>query len=782
MTLITTKKQTIIKEEPSINIIKQSLVLIVFLLSPLMTQAQPSKTERHNIYNNSHYVRGITSTIQNINMNINGHLKMETQVKATKYFNAQSFPVLVLLKNLFSKTELIGLQYDFKKLRKLDQSGTLLYPENISIEESFLKNIYDSMQKTEDQLSKALEKIVYFPVVKKENRAFIKYVDKSKPPDHFSGVFLYETVYKKRKDYPLLAQFVFHPVYLPSFIYSKNEPALLYLLENQLINPLELYEGQKTIIEWAFFLDRVDVLDWIISKNPQLLKPGAPLEKLFEKMLKENQLETANWIFEQYPQVFKGDFAEPLMKLALDQRNLEKAKWIFQKKPKILNRIDVSNFMIKALKRGDLRLAEWLFNKKASALSDSKAIELLEEALRNNKFKLVRWLFKRKAQAFQSMDRNNLLIVALEAKNFQTANWLTKQGAKINAELVRRFLEQGNIEVLNWLFRKKPQVFQSIDRNNLLIEALEVKNFQTANWLIKQEVEINAELVRRFLEQGNIEVLNWLFRKKPQVFQSIDTNTLLIEALEAKNFQTANWLIKQGAKINAKFVRWLLEQRNVQALDWLLQRNPKLLNSINNLQDLFNRVIKTGHVQVANWLWEKGSITLTEKHFDQAEGYPEMESWILDRIDKKEENKKPTKNKLQEMIEAVTQGDVETAKKLSQQVDVNEVYQDHSALTKAIEIQNRWLIHFFINHEKIDLNVQTPQTGMTAFLWAVKKGDLKTAGELERQGASLHQWNHADQTVIDLAEQITDLEVRRKMQTWVEKSLKKNCRIIFEHF
>ena len=666
---------------------------------------------------------------------------------------------------------------NYVKLSKHDGSGYFLFPYNVSFDwkKSSLKLFEESMRKTEEIL-KAISN-VKLSLPTNSNQTLISRVheDKYNP---LLDTFVYETIYKKRKDYPLLANTWFAPQLLPAFMYIQSMGPITYLLENQSVKLFEPYEG-KNLIEWAFLLDRVRIINWMIDKNPELLNSAKNLSSFFNKMWAQNRLEVLDWLFKQNPPSLPEDLALKLLKRALTQRDLEKANWLIEKNPKLLEKINLLAFMSKALRLGHRDIAEWFFDKKASSLKKSEILELISYFLKQKNLEIVQWLMKKNPIVLKTTDLNRFLQTALESQNFEIANWLITQEAEINQKLVIDFLSlrkstPGKFKTLNWLLENSPENFENLNLNRFLRTALESHDFRFANWLITQKAQVSHDLANKLLKQGNLTVINWLDKNYSEAFKNLNLNRRFITALESQNFELAQWLLKKGVKINTKLALRFLEQRNVEVLDWLFNRNKQLLDFVNP-QNFFNRAINTSNIALADWLWTHSQITLLDKHFDKA-GSPEMASWILDQIEEPEEKPPiPEKPLAQQMLEAVAQGDIKKVKQLQQKgASVNAIYQGYNPLSKAIEIQNPWLISYFIRHEQTDINAKTVQNQLSPFMLAVQAGDLKTATELDRKGADPSLQNLAGQRALDMVEAIPNPDIRRKMTALIKKSLCKN--------
>ena len=667
---------------------------------------------------------------------------------------------------------------NYIKLRKHDGSGYFVRPINISLDINgpYIKLLEDSMEKTEIILTSMFSDVksnLYKGLMKE----LIHRIHEGNYNTQLDA-FLYEIVYKKRKDFPFLAKAWFIPDLIPIFIYIQSEPAINYFLENQSINFFEPYEG-KNLIEWAFFLDRVNMLDWILNKNPQLLNSPKNLSSFFNKMWAQNRLEVLDWLFEQSPSASPKDLALKLLNRALIEKKLEKANWLIEKNPKLLEKINLLAFMSKALRLRDWDMAEWFFDKKANSLKKSEMLELISYFLKRKNLEIVQWLMGKNPTALKTTDLNRLLKTALESQNFEIANWLITQGAEINQKLVVDFLSlekstPGKLKTLNWLLEKNLESFENLNLNRFLRTALESHDFRFANWLNTQGAQVSPDLANKLLKQEDIKVVEWLSKKYPEIFKNLNFNRHFLTALESQNFEFAQLLIQHGVKINTKLALKFLEQENVEVLDWLFNRNKNLLNFINS-QNFFNRAINTSNIALADWLWTHTEITLLDKHFDKA-GSEEMAGWVLDQIEVPEEKPLiPEKPLAQQMLEAVAQGDIKKVNELQQKgASVNAIYQGYNPLSKAIEIQNRWLISYFIRHEQTDINATTVHNQLSPFMLAVQAGDLKTAIELDRKGADPSLQNLAGQTALDMAEDIPNRDIRRKMTALIKKSLCKN--------
>ena len=576
----------------------------------------------------------------------------------------------------------------------------------------------------------------------------------------------------------------------------KNNPEALQQLPVQKLM-YQLLENYK--LESAKWLHQAEIMDlkrqYLTPDNGTIPKEQARKDY----MLAINQVS-----------IYKIDTTF-LINKALGGNKMEVAKWIYQWVPKALEISSAKKFVIQALKYRDFAKAEWLYQKyPRHSLPLPVARELILSALSQNDFEVAEWIYARKKTIFKEIDTNKIITQALDQSDLEKAEWLeqrvyAKFGQIDISALIRRFLIKNNLVALDWISDRILRINSNVDWEKILYQdrrlsfvdfskrrmkfistsdrieggkellsyMLQANSFQAIQWLEQHSsARVQKEHLLESLKQANLTAGEWILNKNPEWREEIDWAELLQFSLDQSNFSLAIWLIGQGAEIKKEHLDRLISYGNLKTTDWLIKKYPKLWESVDK-QKHFEQLITNGDTQTAEWLWSKGSLIVTEEHFDRAEDQPEMELWILDKIGKKT----PPAEKLlsQQMIEAVSQGNMTAIVNLENRgADLNEVYGEHTPLTKAIEQRNHTLISYFMKHAKVDINILIPSTKMTAFAWALNTENWSVMTRLLKKGADPKIQNPHLSSALILVEQIENPSTKQNLIRLIRKNLCRN--------
>ena len=379
----------------------------------------------------------------------------------------------------------------------------------------------------------------------------------------------------------------------------------------------------------------------------------------------------------------------------------------------------------------------------------------------------------------QQIDISQLIKGFLIQNNLLALDWISQKilMQRLNVDW-EGILYQSHLSFVDFLKRRMPKLSNS-DRINggkeLLTQLLQANSFQAIIWLEKHSsARLQKEHLQESLKQDNLLAGEWILNRNPEWREQVDWTELLRFSLDNEQLSLAMWLIDQGLQIKKEHLDRLIDQGHLKTADWLITKYPKLWEQVDR-QKHFERLIIKGDTETVEWLWNKGGLKVSEEHFDRAEGQPEMEIWILDKI----ETTVPSSEKLlsQQMIDAVAQGNRDTILSLENKgADLNEAYAGHTPLTKAIEEKNHTLISYFMKHSKVDLNTIIPSTQMTAFSWALTTKNWSLATRLLKKGVDPRIHSPNTSTALTMVEQIQNPNTKKTLIKLINKNL---CKGVF---
>ena len=401
-------------------------------------------------------------------------------------------------------------QSDTIRLSRYDSTNIFRFPINVSIkQQEELNFVYQAIDEVEETLKP--KQIQGFT---RQNKVDIMPMLRSVPNLDWHAkqflVLINEIVYKNQNRYPVFAEFYFYQGMLPFYLYIQSVPALSFLIEQELLTLSKLYSG-KNIIEWAFFLDRENMLNKMLTNYPQILKPDK-LKIFLKKMLKQNQIRIVQWLLTQGVSLTKADYNKALFQAILEGK-IAMAHVLLEHKPESLHQISITKLMYQLLQNYKLETAKWLHQ---TEIKDLKR---------------------------QSLSSNNTTPSEEDIKNyFSGLKQLSIQ--KIDTKtLINQALSDNKMEVAQWIYKFVPDALETSSARKLIIQALNANNFEKADWILAQKsrmalpIATARELILQALTENNFEKADWIYKNKLTVFKQIDTNKLIIQALTENNLK-----------------------------------------------------------------------------------------------------------------------------------------------------------------------------------------------------------------------------------------------------
>ena len=551
----------------------------------------------------------------------------------------------------------------------------------------------------------------------------------------------------------------------PQIIYLGDLDLLNYVLENNIFSDrtVKKYSG-KSMLEWAFQWSRFEIIEWLFTNYSQTKEQD--LAKIFRTELERDNLEGMNWLVEHGFNIT----AEHIKQAVLSQK-LSTAEWLFRQNPQAFDELDSVKLFNTMLNDNHLDGMNWFVEHGLNVTA-----EHIKQAVLSQKFETAEWLFRQNPQAFDELDSAKLFNIMLERDHLDGMNWLAEHGFNIAAEHIKQAALSQKLKAAEWLIEQNPQAFDELDSEGLVNAMLDGDHLAGMNWLAEHGLNVTAEHIKQAVLNQKFEIAEWLFRKKLQAFDELNSEELFLAMLERNNLEGVKWLAEHGLNITAEHIKQAVLNQKFEIAEWHIEQNDQV-----DLTKLLEMALSRNDLQTADWLFERGAIPL-EKQFDQAmeNNFPETAEWILEKLDLYENRHREIvaeeegTSQVGELAEAISNRDFQKVKLLSKTVDINEEYQGYTALMRAISIQDQKQIGFFMRHKKIQIDKQTSE-GMTAFMLAVAIGDFKTVEELGDRGVDPGKLNSRNQTALDIAEAIENPQIKQKMIQKIRRNLCKKA-------
>ena len=485
--------------------------------------------------------------------------------------------------------------------------------------------------------------------------------------------------------------------------------------------------------------------------------------------------------------LFDGNqrYKKKLLELAFQWKKDKTVKWFIEKDPQLIAN-EKRKFFNLMLQQSNLEGMKWI----AGLVEVELMPEYLEKAVKGKKWEIADWLVKKKPQLLSQLNFEELFDIMLNQNNLEGISWIagrTKTG--IMPGHLRKAIENRNWEIADWLVKRNPQIINQMDFTELFNEMLSQNHLEGVKWITGlefAELEIIPEHLRKATVSQSWEIADWLVKENPQLIDKIDVVELFNEMLNQNSLEGIKWIVELKSELEPEYLRKAIENRSWEIADWLVKRDSQMIHQIDQTE-IFETAMESEHIETAEWLFKNGFV-LSEEHFDKAssKGKEKFAEWLLDHIDHRQntQNQKGQMDREQEipsneetslakLIQAIENRDIQKAKQLSKDVDLNEVHQGHTVLTKSIETQEHRLMRFFMNDRSINIDTQAGG-GLTASMWAVIKGDLKTLEELGKKGADFHIRDNKNRMLPDIAEEFENPAVKRKLFQTIKKFLCKN--------
>ena len=573
----------------------------------------------------------------------------------------------------------------------------------------------------------------------------------------------------------------------PLLVANEKEDFFNLMLQKSDLEGMKWITGLMEIELMPEYLERAvngkkwEIADWLVKKKPQLLSQ-INFEELFDIMLNQKNMAGIKWIIGS----IKTEVQPRHLEKAISDQSWEIADWLIMENLHLLEQVNFTELFDTMLNQKSLERLQWITKLAEIEVRPNH----VRKAISDQSWEIADWLIMENLHLLEQVNFTELFDTMLNQKKLEGINWiagLTK--IEIRPGHLKKAIASRSLEIADWLVKRNPQIINQLDFTELFNEMLSQNNLEGVKWITGLElVELEAipGHLKKAIASRSLEIADWLVKRNPQIINQLDFTELFNEMLNQNSLEGMKWLVELKPKLEPKYLKKAIASRSLEIADWLVKRNSQIIHRI-DLTEIFETAMESEHIETAEWLFKNGFV-LSEKHFDKAfsKGKEKFAEWLLEHIDHRQntQNQKGQMDREQEiqsneetslakLMQAIENRDIQTAKQLSKAVDLNEVHQGHTALTKSIETQEYKLIKFFMNDYRI--NIDTPAGGdLTASMWAVIKGDLKTLEDLGKKGADFNMKDNKNRMLLDMAEELKNPDVKRRIFQTIKKFLCKN--------
>lgn len=320
---------------------------------------------------------------------------------------------------------------------------------------------------------------------------------------------------------------------------------------------------------------RIDVLEW--------LKAHGIKNNLIEAMnsaAMNGHIETLDWLKNPINNPLRNTFTQIAIHLAARNGHIETLKWLYNTKYKRI-RIEYEYPMYYATMGGHINVIEWLFEN-----GDQLQPELISHAVSYGQLETVEWLYTK--QGLQQLPSKLMnMDFTIHHVNIKIFEWLQAHGASITSKTIINAERNGDIELLEWLEKHKPDELSWNSQNDMdmdmdiIIHALKEGNIKTVEWLIEHGFNrifrITQDTLTTIAKNGLLDVLKWIKNNLEDI--EFDSN-MLEKSIENGWYKQTEYLYDEiGLRLSESQLTKSLRVAEEQTYFRILQ----LMNSKNEI-------------------------------------------------------------------------------------------------------------------------------------------------------------------------------------------------------
>jgi ankyrin repeat protein len=381
------------------------------------------------------------------------------------------------------------------------------------------------------------------------------------------------------------------------------------------INKIDDYNN--TILHHAIAVNNIDAVEFLLARGADINSAARETLSALEFACQYGNTKTLNLIFDKYQDIDidkLNDFGNTLLFHAICGNNIEAIQFLLDKK-------------------ADIHAAE------------QGTLSSLELACKYGSAKILKLIFEGR----QKIDINKLneygntiLCYAIYGNNIETIQFLLEKEADIHAakDAMPSALEcackYGNAKILKLIFDKYKDLDLNKTNNSgktLFCYAIDSNNFETTNFLLKNGVNVSTTIQGKLssleyaFKYANEPILELIFGKHKELNNGLNKKdyygkTLLDYAIETKNAEAVNFLLKNGADINSTkqcilfALDYICEYGNEEILKLILDKYKELdLNKPNNSgKTLLDYALRENNIETAEFLLENGADICSAKN------------------------------------------------------------------------------------------------------------------------------------------------------------------------
>ncbi|MBQ2620181.1 MAG: ankyrin repeat domain-containing protein [Thermoguttaceae bacterium] len=285
-----------------------------------------------------------------------------------------------------------------------------------------------------------------------------------------------------------------------------------------------------------------------------------------------------------------------------------------------------------AARGGHLEVVQWLVENEGNKYSIGS--QVLFDAAESGNLELVKWLIERGAvtktekDSFSSADF--VILHAAQSGNLKLVQWLNENGEDINVNrsgetIVHYAAQSGNLELVQWLIEKKNLSVDSVAKcgKRPIWFAAPSGNLELVKWMDHHGAFFEPELLTQAAKSGNPKLVQWIFKKassKPYrgiviAKEQRILDTALLYAAQSGSLETVQFLLKNGASINAFEDVWRdLNTRTNCGYYWR--------GDFMRYSDILSCAVDSGNHVLVEWIIDQGfninsSLALSDAIFNQ---------------------------------------------------------------------------------------------------------------------------------------------------------------------